>query len=70
MAAGDTDIGITNKALLFLGSEVITSFQDGTPQATVSANLYKEVKLSTLGMYRWSFTIAKQELARDTDSKQ
>ena len=40
MAAGDTDIGITNKALLFLGSEVITSFQDGTPQATVSANLY------------------------------
>ena len=66
MAAGDTDVSITNKALLFLGAETITSFADGTPQASISQQLYKEVKLSTLGMYRWSFTIAKQQLARDT----
>ena len=66
MAVGDTDVGIVNKALLFLGSDVITSFNDGTPQATISKQLYNEVKQSTLGMYRWSFTIAKQQLARDT----
>ena len=66
MAVGDTDVGIVNKALLFLGSDVITSFQDGTPQATISKNLYNNVKQSTLGMYRWSFTIAKTQLARDT----
>lgn len=66
MAAGDTDVSITNKALLFLGAETITSFADGTPQASISKQLYKEVKLSTLGMYRWSFTIAKKQLARDT----
>ena len=65
MAAGDTDVSITNKALLFLGAETITSFADGTPQASISKQLYKEVKLSTLGMYRWSFTIKKAQLAQD-----
>ena len=64
MAAGDTDV-TTNKALLFLRRNN-NPFADGTPQASISKQLYKEVKLSTLGMYRWSFTIAKQQLARDT----
>lgn len=66
MAAGDTDVKVCNKALLLLGAEAITSFSDGSPGAQACDTIYKEVKNSTLGMYRWSFTIAKTQLARDT----
>ena len=66
MAAGDTDVTICNKALLLLGAEAITSFSDGSPAAQACDTIYKEVKNSTLGMYRWSFTIAKTQLAQDT----
>ena len=70
MAQGDTDVKVCNKALLLLGVEAITSFSDGTPAATACDTIYKEVKFSTLGMYRWSFTIAKRELSRDTATPQ
>ena len=66
MAAGDTDVKVCNKALLLLGAEAITSFSDGSPAAQACDTIYKEVKNSTLGMYRWSFTIAKTQLAQDT----
>jgi hypothetical protein len=70
MALGDTDISVCNKALLLLGSDTITSFSDGTPAAQVCSLLYKDVKLSTMGMYRWSFTVAKTQLNRDTNTPQ
>jgi hypothetical protein len=65
VAIGDTEVTVCNKALMFLGVESITSFSDGSPAATACNLIYKEIKLSTLGMYRWSFTIAKTQLARD-----
>ena len=55
-------------ALLLLGAEPITSFSDGTPAAQACSTIYEDTKRTTLGMYRWSFTIAKKELARDTAS--
>lgn len=70
MAQGDTDVKVCNKALLLLGVEAITSFSDGSPAATACDTIYKEVKFSTLGMYRWSFTIAKRQLSRDTATPQ
>lgn len=66
MAVGDTDVSICNKALLLLGAEAITSFSDGTPAAAACDTIYTEVKQTTLGMYPWSFTVAKKELVRDT----
>tara|TARA_R100000278_G_scaffold34461_3_gene30977 strand:- start:6726 stop:7355 length:630 start_codon:yes stop_codon:yes gene_type:complete len=66
MAVGDTDVSICNKALLLLGAEAITSFSDGTPAAAACNTIYTEVKQTTLGMYPWSFTVAKKELVRDT----
>ena len=66
MAAGDSDVSICNKALLLLGAEAISSFSDGTPGAQACNTIYTEVKFSTMGMYPWSFTIAKTQLARDT----
>ena len=66
--AGDTNVTVCNKALLLLGAEPITSFSDGTPAAQACSTIYEDTKRTTLGMYRWSFTIAKKELARDTAS--
>lgn len=65
MAAGDTDVSICNRALLLLGAESITSFTDGTASGSACSLLYPETKLTTLGMYPWSFTIAKVQLLQD-----
>ena len=70
MAAGDTDVSIVNKALLLLGAEAISSFSDGTPAGTAASTIYTEVKFTTLGMYPWSFTIAKTQLTRDSNTPQ
>tara|TARA_A100000172_G_scaffold63666_1_gene43082 strand:+ start:153 stop:785 length:633 start_codon:yes stop_codon:yes gene_type:complete len=66
MASGDTDVGICNKALTYLGASSITSFSDGSDAATICNNIYDEVKLSTFGLYPWSFTIAKATLSRES----
>lgn len=66
MAVGDTNVSICNKGLLLLGAEAITSFSDGTPAAQACSAIYKEIKLQTFGLYRWSFTIAKTQLALDS----
>ena len=70
MASGDTDVSIVNKALLLLGAEAISSFSDGTPAGTAASTIYTEVKFTTLGMYPWSFTIAKTQLTRDSNTPQ
>ena len=66
MAQGDTSISICNQALLLLGDESISSFDDGTPGSQACSIMYDMVKNSTLGLYSWSFTVAKVELARST----
>ena len=43
MAAGDTDVSICNKALVFLGANKITSFSDASAAADACNILYKEV---------------------------
>ena len=66
MASGDTDVSICNKALLLLGASSITSFSDGSASAPACSTIYDEVKLSTLGMYPWSFTLGKAQLTKQT----
>ena len=65
MAAGDTDVSLCNAALALLGAEGLTSLSDGSAQANICSTLYPTVKQTTLGMYRWSFTIKKVQLAQD-----
>ena len=48
MAAGDSSVGIVNKALLLLGAEPITSFTDGSAAGAAANTIYNEVKLTTL----------------------
>ena len=68
MAQGDTSISICNQSLLLLGDESISSFDDGTAGSQACSIMYDMVKNSTLGLYSWSFTVAKIELARSTTS--
>tara|TARA_R100000664_G_scaffold28481_1_gene39774 strand:- start:6169 stop:6786 length:618 start_codon:yes stop_codon:yes gene_type:complete len=64
MAEGDTDVSICSQALLLLGANQITSFSDGTSPSSICSVLYPRVKSQTLGMYPWSFTLAKKTLAQ------
>jgi len=68
MAQGDTSISICNQALLLLGDESISSFDDGTAGSQACSIVYDMVKNSTLGIFSWSFTVAKVELARSTNT--
>ena len=64
MATGDTNIKITNGALILLGSDEITSFTDGSDAAKMASQLYPDVKNMALGLYDWSFALKKKTLAR------
>lgn len=68
MAAGDTDVSICSEALILLGQTSITSFDDGTAGAGAASKIYPKVKSSTLGMYPWTFTLAKTQLAQLSDA--
>ena len=68
MAAGDTDVVITNNALRLLGANTITSFTDGSKASGIASNLYTFVKKHTLSMYPWKFALRKVELAQATGS--
>lgn len=64
MAAGDTSLSICSDALIMLGANALSSFNEGTTAATVADRLYDDIKSSLLVTYPWSFTLKKVELAR------
>lgn len=59
-----TDLGICSQALLKLGAESITSYEDGTAEAEISSSLYPLVRDSLLSSYPWKFAIAQRKLQR------
>tara|TARA_B100001057_G_scaffold385082_1_gene391743 strand:+ start:188 stop:802 length:615 start_codon:yes stop_codon:yes gene_type:complete len=68
MASTDTDVSICSQALLLLGSTSISSFSDGTAPASIAQVIYPKVKAQTLGMYPWSFSLTKTQLARSAST--
>lgn len=70
MALNDTDIDICSRALLSIGAESITSFDDGSDEAKVAAGIYKTAKRDLLSIYPWTFNEAEALMAqvRDTES--
>ncbi len=64
MAAGDTGVSICADALILLGAEPISSFNDGTDESNACDRLYPDTRDSTLVMYPWSFNTKKIQLAR------
>jgi hypothetical protein len=64
MAAGDTALSICSDALLMLGAKPISSFDEGTDEASVANRLYPDIKDQALLMYPWSFSFKKTSIAR------
>lgn len=57
-----TNLGICSKALLKIGANTITSFEEGTAEAEVSVNLYPMIRDGLISSYPWSFAIAQKKL--------
>lgn len=64
MAAGDTSLLICSDALLMLGAKPISSFDEGTDEASVANRLYSDIRDQALLMYPWSFSFKKTSIAR------
>ncbi len=61
-----TDIDICARALILIGASPITSFDDGTTEATVAANLYEDKVRDCLSRHRWRFSSGQVQLSRLT----
>lgn len=59
-----SSISIASNALLLLGSQPLSSFEEGSSQATIASNLYEGSYLSTLTNHRWRFATKIAQLAR------
>ena len=59
-----TNIGICSNALLKIGAEGITSFEDGTAEAEIAYSLYPLLRDGLLSAYPWSFAKAQKTLPR------
>lgn len=62
-----TAIDICARALILIGAQPITSFEDGTTEATVAANLYEDTVRDMLARHRWRFASGQSQLSRLTD---
>jgi len=64
MAAGDSGLSICSDALLMLGANPISSFNEGTDAANISDRLYSDLRDQALLVYPWSFSFKKVKLSR------
>ena len=52
----NSGIDICSRALILIGAEPITSFDEGTTESLVSVNMYEDVARAALVNSRWRFT--------------
>tara|TARA_R100000458_G_C8276709_1_gene252063 strand:- start:4172 stop:4765 length:594 start_codon:yes stop_codon:yes gene_type:complete len=64
----DSAIDICNRGLILIGAEPMTSFDDGTTEARVSANVYEDILRTSLTNARWRFSTNQEQLNRLTDA--
>lgn len=66
--AANSAIDICARALILIGADPITSFDDGTTEALVSVNMYEDVARASLVNARWRFATNQAVLNRLTDA--
>lgn len=59
-----TEIALCSRALLMIGASSIASFDEGTAEAEVAANLYPSVRDALLSAHPWNFALRQSWLAR------
>lgn len=58
-----TSIALCSRALLKIGARTIASFDEGTAEAEVAANLYPSIRDAVLSSHPWSFATGQASLA-------
>ncbi len=61
-----TSIGICSRALMKIGANPISSFDEGTAESITANMLYTSTRDALLSAYPWSFATAQKELLRLT----
>ena len=62
----NTSIDICSRALILIGAEPITSFDDGNNEALIASNMYEDVARAALVNSRWRFSTNQAVLNRLT----
>lgn len=60
----NTPIKICSRASLLIGGDAIQSFEDGTPEASVSSAMYEDIARASLTNMRWRFATNQAILNR------
>lgn len=66
--ASNSPIDICARALVLIGAEPLTSFDDDTSEALVASNMYEDVARASLLNSRWRFAVEQSFLNRLTDT--
>lgn len=66
--ASNSSIDICAKALVLIGADPITSFDDQTSEALVASNMYEDVARASLLNCRWRFATEQAVLNRLTNA--
>jgi len=61
-------IDVCSRALILVGAEPITSFDDGNNEALIASNMYEDVARSSLLNTRWRFSTDQAVLNRLSDA--
>lgn len=59
-----SDIALCSRALIRLGAQPITSFDDGTAESEIAGALYSVVRDALLSAYGWSFAVGQAGLSQ------
>jgi hypothetical protein len=60
----NSGIDVCSRALILIGADPITSFDDPTTEALVAVNMYEDVAQAALASMRWRFATEQSQLSR------
>tara|TARA_Y100000004_G_C8751201_1_gene342479 strand:- start:20 stop:613 length:594 start_codon:yes stop_codon:yes gene_type:complete len=66
--AASSPVDVCSRALILIGAEPITSFDDGNNEALIASNMYEDVARSSLVNTRWRFATNQAVLNRLSDA--
>jgi hypothetical protein len=64
MALTKTPVSISNTALLYIGADEITAFNDASREAKVCNQIYETTKVSMLQKFPWRFSLRTRQLSK------
>jgi len=66
--AAQSPVDVCSRALILIGADPITSFDDGNNEALIASNMYEDIARASLVNARWRFATNQAILNRLSDS--